>query len=133
MTEDSRPTGYINGVIVPPRVAYQLERSLTELSRLRTNARGSDDEMYQTLHALHWTAVQWAASANGSTQRKAPEGTVNWYTPTTIAGQLRVTPHAVRLAIREGRLRAVKDEYGHWQVAPADYYTFRQRHRGAAQ
>lgn len=104
-----------------------LEKRL-DLSRLRTAARGDDTELDTVLNAIRWTALQFETSANESQQRKPAKATVNWYTTTQVATGSGVTNAAIRLAVREGRLRATKVD-GHWQIAAADYYAFRAHSR----
>lgn len=125
-TAAQRPSGYVNGVIVPPRIAYILETSVG-LTAFRGKTRGDDSELDAALNAIRWAAMQWAASLSGSTPRKAAEAKPHWYTPAQIAGQTGITPHAVRLAIREGRLPATKEERT-WKVSAADYANFRASH-----
>jgi hypothetical protein len=122
----ARPSLYVQGVIVSPRVAAVLE-SMADFQAARTKYRGTDDEVYDTLHALRYAALQWAAYANESRPApgaKAEPALKRWYTPEQIAGQLHVTPAAIRLAIREGRLPAEKND-GRWRITPADYSTYR--------
>lgn len=121
---EPRPASYVNGVLITPEVAYLLDANL-DLTAARTRARGADTKLYDALHAIRWTALKWAASVNGSVQRKPTEQPVNWYTPRTIAGQMGITEHGVRLAIRQGRLRAQKHD-GRWRIAPVDYAAYRK-------
>lgn len=124
--KESRPAAYINGVLISPEIAYMLDLTV-DLSAARTRARGNNPKLYDALHAIRWTALKWAESVNGSTLRNRPEQPVNWYTPRTIAGQMGITEHGVRLAIRQGRLHAHKHD-GRWRITPADYATFRKHH-----
>jgi len=121
------PGSYVQGIIITPRQAYVLEQA-ARLTELRSKIRGNDSELDQVLHDIRLMAMAWAASVNGRTTRKATEATVNWYSPAQVAAQTGVTEHAVRLAIREGRLSATKTE-GRWQVTPADYAAYRATHR----
>lgn len=122
-----RPPGFVSGVVVSPKIAYLLE-TRADLTKLRTSARGEDSELDAVLNAIRWAAMQWAASVNGSEPRKPAEGRVNWYTPAQIATQIHIGEHAVRLAIREGRLQANKSN-GRWLITPADYRAFLAQYR----
>ncbi|MDO9439888.1 MAG: helix-turn-helix domain-containing protein [Beijerinckiaceae bacterium] len=116
----------MSGAIVPPRIAYLLTLH-TGIDDYRKRARGDDHDLDTALNAIRFAAMQYAASANGTHTRKRAEGALNWYTPSQVANQTGVTAHAVRLAIREGRLPAEKVD-GHWRVSPADYKNFRAAH-----
>ncbi|TFB92777.1 helix-turn-helix domain-containing protein [Cryobacterium sp. HLT2-28] len=125
MSEYIRPPGYVSGVIIPPRIAYILETNI-RLTTFRSQSRGNDQELDAALNAIRWAAMQWAASVNGSQHGEATEAPTrlrNWYTPAQIATKTGITEHAVRLAIREGRLPAEKVDRM-WTVSPADYSNF---------
>lgn len=122
----TRPAGFVVGTVVPPRVAYLLEQ-FSDIGRMRTRARSEDEELYTTLNALRWSALQWAESVNGSQPRKSTKVRLNWYTPEQVANQTGLTSHAIRLAIREGRLPAEKTD-GRWRITPADYRNFMTAH-----
>lgn len=122
-----RPPGYVSGVIIPPRIAYVLE-TRASLSTLRTSTRGDDSELDSVLNAIRWLAMEWSVRANGSAPRKPTEGAVNWYSPAQVATRTGLTEHAVRLAIREGRIPATKHD-GRWHISPADYLNCRARAR----
>ena len=122
----TRPDLFVSGVVVSPRVAAVLE-SMADFQSARSKYRGTDDEVYDTLHALRYASMKWAAFVNESApapSAKAEPALARWYTPGQIATQLGITNAAVRLAIREGRLVATKTD-GRWRVTPADYSTFR--------
>lgn len=121
-----RPAAFVSGIIIPARIAYLIEKN-TRLDEYRRRSRGGDPELDTALHGIHWAAMTWAVTANGSVPRKRSEAAVEWYTPEQIATQTRLTGHAIRLAIREGRLPAEKVD-GRWRVTPADYRNFRASH-----
>lgn len=129
MSQASKPPGFVQGVIISPKIAYIIE-TRADLTALRTSIRGEDSELDTALNALRWAAMQWAASVNGRQSRKATEAEPDlkhWYTPGELAGRTNVSEHAIRLAIREDRLPATKRD-GRWQIAPADFAIYIAHH-----
>lgn len=57
--------------------------------------------------------------------RKEPDN--GYMSATEVANVYPVTPTAVRLAAREGRLRGDKDDRGHWRFTPDDVAEWRPR------
>ena len=131
-TENRPPSRFVQGVVVSPRIAYLLEKSV-DLKPLRLRSRGEDTDLADTLHALHWAALAYDASLNGSndtstTEAKRPSNQA--LTPGAVASRLGITAHAVRLAIREQRLPATQVD-GRWQISNADYQNFKAARRVA--
>ena len=126
----SRPPGYVSGVIISPKIAYLIE-TRAALTTLRTTACGEDGELDTVLNAIRWAAMQYATSVNGSEPRKSTEATPRlkeWLTPQEVANHLRITSHAVRLAIRQKKLPARK-ENGRYMIAAADFAAYTTANR----
>jgi excisionase family DNA binding protein len=125
LSDSQRPAALFSGVQMSIRVAWLLE-SRTSLSEIRRRERGQDPELDDFLNAVRVAAFTYDKTG-GSTPRKAKEAKARWYTPQQIATQMGVTPHAIRLAIREGRLPATK--HGRtWRITPAEYKNYRHTH-----
>ncbi len=95
------------GSIVPGRVAELIHRK-TDLSRLRTDWRGTDAEVDAVLMALHIAALKWRSSVSGTnpTQVAEPVACSEWLTTQEASEMLDITPRAVTKAISDKRLPA---------------------------
>lgn len=130
MTENRPPSRFVQGVVVSPRIAYLLEKSV-DFKPLRVKSRGADTDLTDTLHALHWAALAYDSSFHGSNDTSPTEvrrPSMQALTPGAVASRLGITPHAVRLAIREQRLPATQVD-GRWQISPADFENFKATRR----
>lgn len=97
-------------VVVPARIAAILERH-ADLSGLRVRTRGVDPEATAVLEALHVAALQWRGSATGTEEAAEAEPATDskrWLSTGEAADLVGVTARAIRKAIDEGRLEAVK-------------------------
>ncbi len=122
-------------VVVTSRGAAWLE--VRGLGALRVNARGIDPEIDAMLSALHFAALSWrsATSARAEADAEAfrpdaevaPVLTVN---TTKAAELLDISPRAVRLAAKAGRLQAEKVG-GQWRITREDVEHFRASRRAA--
>jgi hypothetical protein len=120
------------GVFVTPKVARQLVGD-PAFRDLRTRARTSYPELYQACVDI----FDLATSANGSESRKSTEGAADssqagttsgeTWTPAHAATHLRITEHAVRLAIRNGFITADKHD-GRWHLDPESVRRYGNRH-----
>jgi hypothetical protein len=113
---------YVAGVvIVSPKAAAALE-ALAEMTKARTSYRGDDQEIYDTFLAIREAALDWrafVARKQNATDTKGQQSLEKTFTPKQAADQLRITPAGIRLAIREGRLKAKRTDTG-WSIHPAD-------------
>ncbi len=122
-------------ILLTSRFAAWLEAQ--GLSALRVNARGIDPEFDAQLSALHFAALWWrtATSAHAEAAAEifrpdaevAPVLTVN---TTKAAELLDISPRAVRLAAKAGRLQAEKVD-GQWRITREDVEHFRASRRAA--
>jgi excisionase family DNA binding protein len=112
-------------VVVPARVCALVE-ARCDLSGLRVRVRGVDPEASNVLIALHIAALTFRTSATGSPVAATREAPAEWLSTAQAAAVASVTPRAVRLAAREGRLQAVKvgkawrvsrESLAHWEAA----------------
>lgn len=128
------PSAYLHGgpnpvTIVPARVAAWLSRH-ANLSQIRIENRGNDQEVDSVLVALHHAALAWRTSVTGSDQAPEAEELPRWITVKEAADLLDLTDRAVRLACQEGRLKA-RQEQGQWRIAQEDFIHY-QNARNAA-
>jgi len=126
------PAAFVHGdgavVVVPARAAAWLER-FTDLRAVRIENRGLDPETDAVLIALGVAAAAWrnahTGSANGTGLAPSAEPAASSLLTTAEAGQLLgIGTRAVRKAIAEGRLRAVR--HGDvWRIEREDVEHFR--------
>jgi excisionase family DNA binding protein len=117
-------TGRDAVVVVPARVASWL--NARGLNELRAASRGVDPNVDNVLSALALAGAQWLASVHGTTQRKAPEMAplCPWMTTAEVADLLYLSDRAVRMACKNGRLRADQID-GRWRISREDFEHFR--------
>lgn len=123
-----------NAAIVTGRVAYLLSRHF-DLKELRLTAQTRrDSEVYDTLTAIHEAALRYqsACYADGTSvdpdAEQAAPSQGELLSASSVARLHDVTPHAVRIAVRRGRLRGEQRE-GRWWFTPeavADWAATRQ-------
>lgn len=95
-------------VILSGRVCAYLNR-YANLERFRIEHRGSDPEVDHALVAMKIAALNWSASATGSTEAARPEvgaSSETWMSTEQAATALGITSRAIRQAIAEHRLNA---------------------------
>lgn len=138
MTGPGDPARYLHGdgqvVVVSARVAAWLDHH-AELSRLRLEHRGEDPETDAVLVALRAAAATWRThvgcasdtEVDGDAQPVAGSAAM---TVTETAARLRLTPQAIRRAISEGRLPAIR-RGRQWFVEAADAGHFQARRSAA--
>ncbi len=134
MRQDRQPESFLHGVsgpvvILPARVAALLEARFP-MARLRADLRGTDPEVSNVLLALHEAARRWHSSVTGTKSAPPPEpaGSSNWVSTTSAAARSGVTDRAIRRAISEGRLDAIRSE-GRWRISTSaltDYINARR-------
>lgn len=117
-------TYFVQGTLVTDRLAYLLVRT-PQFNQMRATVRGGDRDVDDLLITISKRGRAWRDYVDVSTLRKSAEVPVKWFTPAEVANQTGVTGHAVRLAIREGRLPATKID-GRWQISPADLVAYRK-------
>jgi excisionase family DNA binding protein len=115
-------------VLVPAKVAHWLGQH--GLDALRVRARGEDPEVDAVLSALRLAALTHTASAGGSTsgsllvnEAEVPPSS-EWMSTGQAADALGVTPRAVRLACKRGRLPAEQVD-GRWRITRTSVSTYR--------
>jgi excisionase family DNA binding protein len=126
------PAAFVHGdgavVVVPARTAAWLER-FADLRAIRTAHRGADPEVDAVLVALALAAATWrnahAGSVRGTDLARTAEPVASSLLTTAEAGHLLgLGPRAVRKAVAEGRLQAVKHGDA-WQIEREDVEHFR--------
>jgi hypothetical protein len=125
-----QPAAYVHGVegpvvVIPARVCAWLERHV-QLNEIRIRERGADQEVDAVLVALRLAALTWRTSATGTPVAAKPEAPAElnqWLSTTQTADILYITDRAVRLAIKEGRLKATSIN-GRWRIAREDIAHF---------
>lgn len=112
-------------VVVPARIAAVLER-YTDVGRLRVDRRGQDAELDAVLQALRFAAMGWKSSATGTSVATVaePGSSSAWLSTTQAATQLHLGERAVRKAIAEQRLRAVRVGT-RWRISREDLEQYR--------
>lgn len=125
-----QPAAYVHGVggpvvVIPARVCAWLERH-AELNEVRIRERGADQEVDAVLVAIRLAALTWRTSATGTAVAAKPEANADlnqWLSTTQAADILYITDRAVRLAIKEGRLKATNVD-GRWRITREDIAHF---------
>jgi excisionase family DNA binding protein len=124
------PAAYVHGVggpvvIIPARVCAWLERH-AQLNEVRVRERGADPEVDAVLVALRLAALTWRTTATGTPVAAKPEAHADlnqWLSTTQAADILYITDRAVRLAIKEHRLKATSIN-GRWRITREDIQHF---------
>ena len=106
-------------VIVSGRVAAWLNRH-AGLNQYRIDHRGEDGDVDSTLNALRLAELGWREAATGTKEAAPPEPQRQWMSTSHAASQMRVGERAIRKAIYEGRLKATKNDQGHWRIRHED-------------
>lgn len=131
MTTPQRPpTAYVHGVdapvvVVPARVCAWLER-YASLNEVRIQERGADPEVDAVLVAVRLAALTWRTTATGTAVAAKPEAPTDlnqWMSTGQAAERLGITDRAVRLAIKENRLKATNLD-GRWRITAEDLQHF---------
>lgn len=112
-------------VIVTGRVAAYLNR-YAGLDAYRRANRGADAEVDQALQALRRADLWWRESATGTKKAPEPEldASFEWLSTTQAGTQLGVTDRAIRKAIDEGRLKALRVD-DRWRISRTDFEHYR--------
>lgn len=116
-----------NGVAIVPGWACDLLDQRLKLKEFRAKVRGENTQFDQVLVAIRLAALEWRASATGSTEPATPEPVASsdqWVTTTIAAGLLGILDRAVRLAIKNDRLPA-ENQHGRWLIARKDIEHYR--------
>lgn len=137
-TPQRQPSAYVHGVgspvvVLPGRVCAWLER-YAKLNEVRIQNRGVDAEVDAVLVAVRVAALAWRDSATGSPVAAKPEAPTDlkkWFTTTQAGDKIGITDRAVRLAIKERRLKASNID-GRWRIALEDIEHFKAAKAAAA-
>jgi excisionase family DNA binding protein len=98
-------------VFVPSRVAYLIEKG-TNIKKLRLQLRETDPEATAVLKDLVNAAYDWPGFPETETKldsQQKPAEDSGWLSTGKAAAGAKVSPQAIRKAIREGRLLATED------------------------
>lgn len=123
------PSVIQRGVVITPRIAFELERA-TDISRLRAaRAQGNDRHLAAVLCSMHELAVEYASTLGVPTgPLPAPEPDSPWLTPLQVAKRLNLTDHRIRQVIRQGELPA--ERVGRmWRVSVEAFEDYRALRR----
>jgi excisionase family DNA binding protein len=102
-------------VVISARTAAWLEK-YAGLTSLRVRVRGTDPEISRQLEEVRLAAMCWLSSVTGTVIAPEPELGPEWLSTNEAADHVGLTPRAIRKAIADKRLPAMK--YGHcWRVA----------------
>lgn len=137
-TPQRQPAAYVHGVgspvvVLPGRVCAWLER-YAKLNEVRIQNRGVDAEVDAVLVAVRLAALAWRDAATGSPVAAKPEAPADlkkWFTTTQAGEKIGITDRAVRLAIKEHRLKASNID-GRWRIALEDIEHFKAAKQAAA-
>lgn len=137
-TPQRQPSAYVHGVgspvvVLPGRVCAWLER-YAKLNDVRIQNRGVDAEVDAVLVAVRLAALAWRDAATGSPVAAKPEAPADlnqWFTTTQAGDKIGITDRAVRLAIKEHRLKASNID-GRWRIAREDIEHFKAAKQAAA-
>lgn len=113
-------------VILDARACAVLER-YAGLSDLRVRVRGVDPHISRQLEEVRLAALSWRSSATGTEEASGPEPATDserWLSTGEAADLVGVTSRAIRKAIDEGRLEAVKVG-GHNRISREDLEHYR--------
>jgi excisionase family DNA binding protein len=114
--------GFVQGVLIPPRVCLFLENNLP-LTALRGRTRGDDPEIDKTLLDLRGLAMAYRENTTAPTTSGVDPARSHLLTPGEAAARLGITEDAIRAAIRRNRLPATKHA-GRWTITAADLDTY---------
>ncbi|MGF6834000.1 hypothetical protein QF015_002175 [Paenarthrobacter sp. TE4293] len=137
-TPQRQASAYVHGVgspvvVLPGRVCAWLER-YAKLNEVRIQNRGADAEVDAVLVAVRLAALAWRDAATGSSVAAKPEAATDlkrWFTTTQAGDKIGITDRAVRLAIKEHRLKASNID-GRWRIALEDIEHFKAAKAAAA-
>jgi excisionase family DNA binding protein len=112
-------------IIVTARVAAYLNRH-AGLDEYRRATRGADAEVDLALQGFRMLDMWWRESATGTKKAPEPEldASFEWLSTTQAGTQLGVTDRAIRKAIDEGRLKALRVD-DRWRISRTDFEHYR--------
>ena len=112
-------------IIVSARVAAYLNR-YAGLADFRTAHRGADAEVDQVLLGFRLLELKWRESATGTKKAPEPEldASYEWLSTTQAGAQLGVSDRAIRKAIDEGRMKALRVN-DRWRISRTDFEHYR--------
>lgn len=104
-------------VVVPPRIAFWLEKQAGVTDNRRIVVRGNDPAAYEVLMALHIAALTHRSGVGTKVteQQGYPEESNVWMTTITAAERMGVTDRAIRKWIAVGKLPAIRHG-GRWLI-----------------
>ena len=93
-------------VIISPRMAKWLDKQSGMTADRRSLLRGTDEEAYEVLYALHLSAIRADCGTNTAAAQRTPAESQVWFSTSEAAKTLGVTPRCVRNWCHTGQLHA---------------------------
>jgi excisionase family DNA binding protein len=112
-------------IVINARTAAYLNR-YAGLAAYRREHRGEDAEVDQALLGLALLEMKWRETATGTKEAPKPEldTSSQWLSTTQAGTQLGVTDRAIRKAITEHRLKALRVN-DRWRITRTDLEHYR--------